>query len=313
MFGFVSDHGPESHPFRGKLRFEPLWGPPVGSVTPLGAGEGENGIQLAPLTAPQSRAKSRPLYLKGLPYGSNELRSASYSDPISRNGAGPFPDPELRGRKFYWKQRYDAAPLWEFHKTDRKSGYAENQLPAPILPLPAGKAFTTRIHFENLSDQELGALLFALLGSAPKAVEDKPDTWHSDQHRIHLGKGKPRGLGVCSVEASIRWFNPKDAYASLTAESPGRKPATQAEIDGLHNAFADWCEKKAGVAPGTFTNLDHILDFNKLHTWPTAPSVRYYPPQFKQYSWTPKDNQNPGDPDLKDRPVAMNTARKLAP
>jgi hypothetical protein len=318
MFGFVSDHddAKESHPFRGKLRFEPLWGPPTDSVTPLG---GAAGIKLAPLTAPKSRAKSRPLYMQGQKSG-DKLLSASYSD--SMLGAEPLPDPVLRGRKFYWKQRYDetiqgAHPLLEFHK--KQEAHAQNQCPPPILPLPKGSDFTTRIHFENLSACEMGALLFALLGNDPVSPEPGTTsvTWNSGKHSIHLGKGKPRGLGVCEVEVSIRWFNPGSVYASLI-DSQERTPATREEIGNLRNAFTKWCEKMASpdkpAAEHTPLNqLDHIKDFIQLHTWPENNSVRYYPVQFDQYSWPPVPNNNPGNLPLTERPPAMKTAHGLAP
>jgi CRISPR-associated protein (TIGR03986 family) len=276
IFGFVSDHGEKSHPFRARVRFEPLWGPAVAQAKPA------NHVSLGPLTSPESRAKCRPLYLQG-----NAGKSASYSDA----------QPKLRGRKFYWKQRYGEGQLWPFHLRGerRPDDPAAAQCPPPIEALPAGTTFTTRIHFENLSAAELGVLLYALVG-------------FSDSHCIHLGKGKPRGLGVCGVKAKVTWFHPKDRYASLT-EPPPSKTMTPQEFADARAAFAKWCEERAKP----FAELDHIKDFEKLHTWPEADSVRYYPVNWAQYAWVPLPNKNPGDPLAADRPFAMKPAHELEP
>jgi CRISPR-associated protein (TIGR03986 family) len=292
MFGFVSDHDKNgSHPFRGKLRFEPLWVPT--ETNPIE-------IQLAPLTSPKSRAKSRPLYLAGRQNGT----SASYSDP-------EYAKPEFRGRKFYWKQRYKNGDLWEFHKYN-ENAHASGQRQPKFAALPASTKFETRIHFENLSQPEVGVLLYALLG-LDSAIQPN-GSWKSGNHCIHLGKGKPRGLGVCEVEAKITWFKPKEEYASLRSR-PSRPVATEEEIGQARYAFASWCEARAHAVGqvGPFESLLHISEFIKLHSYPTEDSVRYYPVNWSQYTWLPEPNRNPDEPQGRSRPLAMDTARKLEP
>ena len=290
IFGFASNHAENgSHPFQGKLRFEPVWGPRETSPIP---------IDLAPLTSPQSRAKSRPLYLNG-----RNGRSASYSDPVQ---------PELRGRKFYWKQRFNNGEVWQFHRKSTPA-HAKGQCPSTINALPTGSVFTTRVHFENLGHAELGALLYTLLGFEP--VVDTEGNWNSGSHCIHLGKGKPRGLGVCGVQGRITWFKPEQEYASLAARAQ-RPLAAQDEVEQARLSFANWCQAQAhdrGDA-AAFEALHHIVDFRKLHTYPETDSVRYYPVNWKQYTWQPKDNANPDEPkDDKPRPTAMRPARELEP
>jgi hypothetical protein len=83
LFGFTGDND-KGELFRGLLRFETLWGPETAS-------QETSRIDLAPLTAPASQGKSRPLYLEP---GTTGL-AASFDDK----------DIEARGRKFYWHQR----------------------------------------------------------------------------------------------------------------------------------------------------------------------------------------------------------------
>jgi hypothetical protein len=172
--------------------------------------------------------------------------------------------------------------------------------------LPAGTAFRTRIHFENLSAAELGVLLYALVGFEPR--EDLEGDWLSGAHCVHLGKGKPRGLGVCGVKAKVTWFDPKEEYASLTAP-PACRTMTPQEFADARRAFAKWCEARANP----FLGLPHIKDFEKLHTFPEADSVRYYPVNWAQYAWIPVANKNPGDPLAAARPFAMKRAHELEP
>ncbi len=301
MFGFVSNHGTagngnRTHPFRGKVRVEPVWGPPYDE------GNQPDEITLAVLTAPQSRAKCRPLYLEP---GAKGL-SASYSDVLK---------PTLRGRKFYWKQRTEDGQVWQFHRSDQNGSTPKDKQSRPkIRPLPPLTEFETRISFENLSAPELGALLFALLGPHPQFVAEN-GSWSSGEHCIHLGKGKSRGLGACDVEAAIRWFRPQERYASL-ASIPEAPPAADGEVQEVYRAFANWCERRAresGYSDKEFLALPYIRDFVQIHTWPRQASVRYYPVNWSQYSWTPKENHNPDEPKGKPRPKAMRLTRNLEP
>jgi len=284
MFGFVSDHDEKgSHPFRGKIRVEAVWGPPVDSATmPIP-------LDLAPLTAPQSRGKCQPLYLVGRSDG----KSASYSDQTA---------PTFRGRKFYWRQHADGG-IWPHHT--KSSLHDEGQCPPQFCALPAETRFSSRLHFENLSSRELGALLYALLGFAPEHIASDGTT-SSGAHTVQLGKAKPRGLGTCRV-SSLKLFLRSPGleleYSSLV-DRVVPKQASQDEIDAFRRSFANWCEDRAGtpeVRP-SFLGLPHIRDFRQLHLWPGHDSVRYYPINWSQYS------APVGPP-----PPAMKPARDLDP
>jgi len=255
---------------------------------------------LAPLTAPKSRAKSRPLYLAPGPNGN----SASYSDAEKS---------VFRGRKFYWKQRSGNDEVWQFHRVEDGLAHQDNQPRSVVNPLRPRTTFKTRIFFENLSHPELGALLFALLGPHPCCQDD--GSWNSVDHCIHLGKGKPRGMGVCDVQAKVAWFQPEQQYASLI-DIPDSPVASNEEVEQARQAFAIWCNLRASAVgqEGPFEKLPHIEDFIKLHTYPANPSVRYYPVNWSQYTWPPEENKNPDEPQHgKLRPPAMKLAHNLEP
>ena len=304
LFGFSSDHK-KGDPFQGQLRFETLWGPKVDEVK-------TTRLTLAPLTGPATHAKSRPLYLVGDPTGI----SGSFDDPKS----------ELRGRKFYWHQRFDDPrdTIWPKHTFDGNRPVDTEfrrevikQCPPPIEALPKETKFQGSIHFTNLNPVELGALVYALEGERSLGSEARYE------HAFHIGKAKPRGLGSMKIEVSaIEVHLMTQRYASLT--KPAGKGDLVSKRKVLLDQFKGWCMARAkGKLPESipFTQLGHIRDFDKLHTWQKQSSIRYYPVNFNQYNWMPADNDARGEPrgpargqsGRQFRPAAMKRARDIAP
>jgi hypothetical protein len=213
------------------------------------------------------------------------------------------------GRKFYWHQRTDGQPdhvaneLWKVHQ--RGPGHATNQLRPAVKALPPGSEFKGCIHFENLSGEELGALLFVLAGPE----EGAPG--HYD-HCIKLGKGKPRGMGSMKARIDALEFRNPAYYDSLDADVSPYIPA--GGLTDYLSEFREWCKKHAGGKQ--FHEIPHVQDYVHLHTWPGAPSLRLYPINFKDYGWLPQDNTNPDVPrgphgKPGQRPKAMPRARIL--
>jgi hypothetical protein len=294
MFGFAAKHSDSHHPFRGKIAVKTAWGTRAATKeeemtwteapTPLpesGAGCGVK-LDLAPLTSPATHAKSRPLYLKP-----RNGVSASYSDSN--------PDPELRGRKLYFKQQPPTTdvPLWQAHrKHSPHHDKVARQCRTLLLPL-VGAAFECEIEFDNLTPAELGALLFVLEG------DGKPD------YSFQAGKGKPRGMGVCRLEGApgkpaleIETFTARGRYGSLLSPAAPSNHSL-ADLDPYRKAFREWCLGKAfpaGEPGGGFEKLGHIEDFLALQRYPEGPSARYYPPNFEQYTWLPGPFTEPDEP-----------------
>jgi len=103
----------------------------------------------------------------------------------------------IRGSKLYWsKGEILADSDWQFRNGESKKKGCEDLLDqfrkqlTGLIPIRPGVSFTFYLHFQNLRDEELGALLWAL--------ELPPGCCHK------LGMGKPLGLG--SVQLSIKEF-----------------------------------------------------------------------------------------------------------
>lgn len=123
----------------------------------------------------------------------------------------------IRGHKLYWHQKADwlssddAIRMIEEDPEKRADIDQQEGMGKPdtqhtqLKPVKAGTRFTFRIYFENLSDEELGALSWALhpLGHLGK------DYCHS------LGMGKPLGMGAVKLQATLYLTDRTRRYTCL--------------------------------------------------------------------------------------------------
>lgn len=113
----------------------------------------------------------------------------------------------IRGHKLYW-HRWDANKDITQIKADAQSALIKdlNQLSPTdtqhtiIKPIKTNVTFKGKIHFKNLTDLEIGALLFAL---------QLPD---GCCHKI--GMGKPLGLGSIQISARLNLIDTNSRYHS---------------------------------------------------------------------------------------------------
>ncbi|MDF0556441.1 TIGR03986 family CRISPR-associated RAMP protein [Kamptonema sp. UHCC 0994] len=126
----------------------------------------------------------------------------------------------IRGHKLYWHKgdvktgiQTDASPE-EIEK--KRSQYTE------IKPIKAGVTFEFSINFENLSNVELGALLWILTLASDNANQLKLlDLDGKEKYCLSLGMGKPLGMGAVTIEKSELILNersqnkPQQRYTQL--------------------------------------------------------------------------------------------------
>jgi CRISPR-associated protein (TIGR03986 family) len=116
--------------------------------------------------------------------------------------ATPTQETAIRGHKSYWHR--GNIGLDEIQEIPEKIAKAPKQY-TRIKPVKAGVSFCFRIHFENLRNYELGALLWAL---ALPGENDK-DYCHS------IGMGKPLGLGAIKIIPKLHLINRIGRYVQL--------------------------------------------------------------------------------------------------
>jgi CRISPR-associated protein (TIGR03986 family) len=130
----------------------------------------------------------------------------------------------IRGYKQYWHKTGD-----EWMNANQTIDDKDKKQYTNINPVQTGTKFTGRIHFENLSDVELGALLFAL---------ELPD---GCCHKI--GMGKPLGLGSIRITPTLHLSTREKRYTDIASEWSFDLPESKEEgknIEHFKNAFATY-------------------------------------------------------------------------
>lgn len=235
-------------------------------------------IQRAPLGAPRPGAGQFYLnYTDSKPAGKERKPTREWgSDPDTEHRR------PLRGRKFYWHADPTGQPLPRHlardHQKSRGDG-TESELVSTRQLAPAGTVLRQRITFDNLSRAELGGLLAAF---EPNRVLD-----HEGPVLLHLGGGKPLGLGSCHATAGdLRVWTAASRYGGAPAEAP--------DPDGYVREFARTCP--AGIKDAIWPPLAAVLaqeTVNPAQVW--YPPGEYWPDQSY-------------DPEAFDKPFAFFTA-----
>ncbi len=134
----------------------------------------------------------------------NEKRTLSHYDSPTKDDEGNTQgsDTVIRGHKRYWHRRDVTLP-----NVQDTQAQATNTQYTRIKPVNQGVRFNFRVHFENLTKEELGALCWALQPAG-----------QSGQSYCHsLGMGKSLGLGKISFSSTLTLIERTVRYRSLFA------------------------------------------------------------------------------------------------
>ncbi|RLJ16847.1 TIGR03986 family CRISPR-associated RAMP protein [bacterium endosymbiont of Escarpia laminata] len=170
---------------------------------------------------------------------------------------------EPQGRKFYLHKKKDDKEPWRTHPKNEQERLKQK---SRITPLRERLKFTFAVEFDNLTNFELGMLLYAL---SPK-----------DSFRHKIGMGKPLGLG--SVKIHIDKVVTSDRMKRYKEAGPFAKPSTDnAEVD-WKKIRDEFIKKMMDIAPDAIRALALLGDPDKV----THP-VRY--PQIGKINDSPKE------------------------
>lgn len=117
----------------------------------------------------------------------------------------------IRGRKFYWHHKDKiGVPFLKYRKTvempkDDKNGQNKFAYNSSLELMDINNEFEFDVNFENLTDEELGVLIYAI------ELED------GLLHKV--GKGKAFGFGSCKIEIKEFLLENKDKYRDFFVES----------------------------------------------------------------------------------------------
>ena len=218
------------------------------------------GVPLAILAAP--KPQQGRFYVAKSPYGEAQ------KDRQSKVEAGYAQDKGLRGRKVYPHQKGLNAEHWNNPTNDRTqtrdaSGYyqeyrrptdqsgreqRDDQNRSILGWIKPDAVFTFDIHVQNLSQVELGALLWML--TLP------------DEHYFRLGGGKPLGFGSVRLtieECDLRTGEQlRSRYSAWNSEAPASDPS-EVVIRAFREAVLDTYPLNQGS--NVFDNIPFIKAF----------------------------------------------------
>ncbi|MBD2150636.1 TIGR03986 family CRISPR-associated RAMP protein [Pseudanabaena sp. FACHB-1277] len=117
----------------------------------------------------------------------------------------PVEETVIRGHKLYWHK--GSSPNFKHPEKQKEEEEEEKATQITKIKLiKTGISFKFTIHFENLSNIELGALSWVL------------DTAQNDDYRLSLGMGKPLGMGAIKIEHQLYLSKRQERYNSLFSD-----------------------------------------------------------------------------------------------
>ncbi|MDD3581432.1 MAG: TIGR03986 family CRISPR-associated RAMP protein [Desulfobacca sp.] len=190
------------------------------------------------------------------PHNANKVRNYD-GRPITDNRGRlgqPAGDVQLRGRKFYFHH-----PLKDWAAYRCPDPHQFRRVLNEVKPLQPGNKFKFHVHFRNLSNAELGLLLYCLILES--------------NLRHKLGLARALGFGTVKLECQSLLLNRDgDRYASLDASLLDETDNIQRYIDTFKAAVPQ--SNPEGVS---FDDLENVKKLRKILDPSQAPANPYYP------------------------------------
>jgi CRISPR-associated protein (TIGR03986 family) len=177
----------------------------------------------------------------------------------------------LRGHKLYWHKGSVGQAALEHPGPDAALSSQQTRL----RPVRAGVRFSFSIDFENLSDVELGALLWVL-----RLCDDQ---WQREQrrgpYRLKLGMGKPLGMGALKLEYNLELSDRNARYKQLFDDAGWAEPpiALKEQATKALDAFESYVLRESGEQAADLHQTLRIKCFLALLSWPGPdPAITRY-------------------------------------
>jgi hypothetical protein len=167
-------------------------------------------------------------------------------DKLAHYGT-PTPDETvIRGHKLYWHK--DSVNLQDMAEAQEPDWFTDTQH-TQIRPVNQGVTFHFKIHFENLRDYELGALLWVL---------DLPDGYC---HKV--GMGKPLGLGSVKIKPALVLSDRQQRYRQLfEGDDWARGEAEESDLAKYKKAFEQFVLD--GMDQGERDKADSLAEVKRI-------------------------------------------------
>jgi len=170
---------------------------------------------------------------------SNNIRNLKHYNRVSNKLA------EIRGYKLYWNK----ANGYQWSQTNQTeiNNYLK-QYNHQINPVKSGIEFTGIIRFENLTEIELGALLFVL---------KLPDECC---HKI--GMAKPYGLGSIKITPELYLSNRIERYKSFKTEFNGLEISN--DLEKIKSEFEKFIKTKISIKEESIWDYERMKQLKEM-------------------------------------------------
>ncbi|MEH2042489.1 TIGR03986 family type III CRISPR-associated RAMP protein [Nostoc sp.] len=167
----------------------------------------------------------------------------------------PTEETVIRGHKLYWHK--GSNPDIQHPKPNE----VKDTQTTPIKPIKSGVKFKFTIQFENLSNIEIGGLMWII------------NIAQNNDYRLSLGMGKPWGMGAVKIESNLYISKRKARYTQLfnnnswaTAESLDDNPDYQL-------FFENYILQELKQT-GRFNDIPRIQMLLAMLSWQSPPSSK---------------------------------------
>lgn len=199
---------------------------------------------------------------------------------LKHYGSNPIQDTVIRGHKLYWHQKDVSCDSVKETQEQQEIEKKAKQY-TKIRPIRSAVSFNFRIYFENLTDEELGALLWVL--DLAKEKENRIYVKDDREYRFSLGMGKPFGMGSVKLSNQQLWLSQRKEkrYQKLFDGNnweTGNYSNTEVEAQVFVDSFKDYILKGIGEnSERKLEDVQRIKMLLEMLSFPGKPpgSVRY--------------------------------------
>ncbi|MEG4420446.1 TIGR03986 family CRISPR-associated RAMP protein [Microcoleus sp. LAD1_D5] len=182
------------------------------------------------------------------------VQSSHAKNALKHYASKPEEDTALRGHKLYWHQ--GSSPAIQHDNPDDVSDTQKTQ----IQPIKPGVDFQFTIYFENLTDVELGALLWVL------------DIAKNEKYRLSLGMGKPLGMGAVKIESKLYLSKRNIRYSGLFDGLKWALGEDFEENPDYQRDFENYVQVNIRQT-GNFRDIERIQMLLAMLSWQDSPSA----------------------------------------
>ncbi|MEH1966538.1 TIGR03986 family type III CRISPR-associated RAMP protein [Nostoc sp.] len=167
----------------------------------------------------------------------------------------PTEETVIRGHKLYWHK--ESNPNIQHPNPNEVKDTQTTQ----IKPIKLGVTFKFNIQFENLSNVEIGALIWIL------------DIAQNNNYRLSLGMGKPLGMGAVKIESKLYLSKRKARYTKLFNNNSWETAESLDDNPDYQQFFENYILQQLNQT-GKFNDIPRIKMLLAMLSWQSPPSSK---------------------------------------